>query len=134
MTIRVYISHSIRGIKGVEATLDDMKENNRKALAFGLEMRRLFPKVDFYIPAEGDEFVLIAYTQKLLTEKQILDVDCTILDDRHVILDFIPNQYISAGMLRENLHAQTTGKPILLATNVAQGRSAMNSYLERAKR
>ncbi len=134
MTIEVYISHSIRGIKEVNATLADMEANNQRALAFGLELRRLFPKVNFYIPAEGDEFVLIAYTKKILTEKQILDVDCEILDKRHVLLDFIPDQYISAGMLRENLHAQTTGKPILMATNIAQARCALNSYLERAKR
>lgn len=133
-TIRIYVAHPIRGAKGVDATREDMEANNAKAVEFGERLQAAFPNVDFYVPAIHDEFVLIAYQEKYLSEAQILNVDCRIIDDRHAVLNFIPDQYISGGMLTENLHAQSTGKPTMMATNFQQGKVAVEGFLRRVVR
>ncbi len=127
--IRVYVSHSIRGIKGADATNEDMVANNVKAVAFGKELRRRFPNVDFYIPGDGDEFVMLAYQSKFLDEYEILNVDCQIIDVRDVVLAYIPDQYISNGMLIEVQHAHKTGKPIFLVKDIEQAEQVLNRYL-----
>jgi len=128
--IRVYISHSIRGSKGKDATHEDMVQNNQKATTFGAIFSCKFPNIDFYVPADHDEFVLIAYKSGLLTENQILDIDCQILSKRHVLLNFIPDQYISGGMLKENMYAQENGIPILMAKDVDAAEKVLNRFLE----
>lgn len=131
--IKIYVSHSIRGLKGADATDEDMRINNRRATAFGKILRSMFPKIDFYVPADGDEFVLIAHRKKYLTEKQILDVDCGIVDTCNAVLAYIPDQYISNGMLVEIYHAHSTNKPVLLMKSWACGSTIINRYLEQLK-
>ena len=116
--VKVYISHSIRGMAGKDATHETMVENNRKAIVFVTDLKANFPNIDFYCPGEHDEFVINAYEMGYVTETQILDVDCKIIESRNLLLDYIPDQYISNGMLRENYHAQLRGIPILMAADV----------------
>lgn len=133
--IKVYISHSIRGQKGKDATHDDMVQNNQRAITFGIILScSKFPQVDFYIPGEHDRFVLIAYESGMLTEKQILEVDCQILKDHHILLNYIPDQYISGGMLTENMYAQMNGIPILMAQNIEAAEKVLNRFLENLTR
>ena len=66
--IRAYISHCIRGKYGQDATDEQMKENNRKAIEFAKKLAKMFPTIDFYCPGEHDEFVIIAYRKGYLTE------------------------------------------------------------------
>ncbi len=78
--IKVYISHPIRGILRDKATEDTMKANNQRAISWGKTLSINFgSNLDLYVPGDHDEFVLIAYLNGYLTEKQILDVDCMIV-------------------------------------------------------
>lgn len=96
--IRAYISHSIRGKHGKDATKEQMDENNSKAIQFGKELRKVFPTLDLYVPAEHDEFILEAYLHGRITEEEILDTDCNILAKRNFLLVYSPDGYISKGM------------------------------------
>ena len=109
--IRCYISHSIRGKYGKDATKQQMEANNNRAIEFGNYIKKEFPSVDFYIPGEHDEFILEAYLAKYLTEKQILDIDCKILSKCSFMILFMPDSYISGGMQVELDHANASSIP-----------------------
>lgn len=111
---KIYVSHSIRGKFGKDATHEQMVANCKKAIRFGHWLKQSFPDVEWYIPADHDEFVTIAYEQKWLTEKQILDVDCIIVRDTcSGILFYMPDDYLSGGMRRERIEAIASDKPML---------------------
>jgi hypothetical protein len=89
------LSHWIRGPKGKDATKKDIRENLDKNIAIGTEIKAYlidwekmdeFPKMDLYIPAEHDEFVQIAFDKEYVSEEQILDVDCTIIDQCKLVI------------------------------------------------
>lgn len=118
--LRAYTSHCIRGAKGNKATPEDMIKNCKAASdyvealrGYILDWHRMdgFPLLDLYVPGEHDEFVQIAYQKKYLTEKQILDVDCEILDNCDILI--VLGTYISRGMEIEIRHAKEKGMPIL---------------------
>jgi nucleoside 2-deoxyribosyltransferase len=88
--IQAYVSHPIRGKKGDKATNEDIKTNIERAIVFGNFLKTTFPNVDFYVPGEHDEFVLIAYRNGYITEKQILDVDCKIISQCNFVVVFMP--------------------------------------------
>lgn len=132
--IKVYCSHSIQGRKGKKATHEDMVENNLKASTFGAILGCKFPHIDFYVPGDHDEFVMLAYESGILTIDQILEVDCKILSKRHILLNYIPDQYISGGMLKENMYAQENGIPILLAVDIDAAEKVLNRKLDDIKR
>ena len=85
--VTAYFSHSIRGKKGKEATDEDMERNCKVAMEVAAWIREVIPSIELYVPAEHEDFVVIAYRDKLLTEKQILDIDCKILGKRdfHIV-------------------------------------------------
>lgn len=129
--MRIYLSHAIRGAKGQQATDDDMRENCNKALRYvegirkSLSMCPLVGKAvaindgrgpillhggdEFYVPAEHEDFVQLAYRRGYLTEKQILEIDCEILGKCDAVFAFGP---ISGGMRAEIDHAKTRDIPV----------------------
>ena len=133
--LKAYISHSIRGKFGVNATREQMETNNRKAIEFGKVMKGLFPHIDWYIPGEHDELVMIAFEKGYMTEKIILDIDCAIIDRCQFMLIYSPDDYISRGMQIEVDHCVFTHKHIISAMNgnrdcyVARLEEAINCYL-----
>jgi len=112
--MRAYLSHSIRGKKGQDATDEDMMKNNRKAIEFAENIRSLFPCLDLYVPAEHDEFVLNAYRRGYLGEPEILDVDCMIVQTCNFLIALAPEGYISRGMQVEIDYANTHGIPVVV--------------------
>lgn len=119
--IRVYVSHSIRGKKGRDATEADMIVNNNLAIEFGKRLKEVFPFVDFYIPGEHDEFVSLAYLKKYLSEYQILDIDCEIVQKCHFVLAYSPDEYLSKGMKVEIKYAIENGIPVFQIPNLSSG-------------
>ena len=113
--IRTYVTHSIRGKFGKDATLEQMEANNQKAIDFGVVLREEFPTIDFYIPGDHDEFVTIAYTKGYLNEKTILEVDCNIVSKCNFLTVFSPDDYISRGMQIEIDHAVKSHIPVISA-------------------
>ena len=111
MSVSIYLSHSIRGIKGVTATVEDMQQNCNKAIAFGKLLQERFGDC-IYIPAEHEDFVGRAYEHKILTENEILGVDCLIIKDKDILAVYAPDQYISHGMMVEICFAQSRKIPV----------------------
>lgn len=110
--ISCYLSHSIRGKKGKDATREDMDANNEKAIEFAKRLRIWFPKLDLYAPAEHDEFVIEAFMHGFITESNILVTDCNILLKRDFLLVYTPDGFISNGMGVEIGCAQRYNKPV----------------------
>jgi hypothetical protein len=102
-----YLAHPIRGVKGPDATREDMEANNLRAMEFAGLIRERFPGLDLYVPAEHDEFVMLAHEQKFLSEDQILMVDAEILRKRDLLILFAPDRHISTGMMFESRVAIT---------------------------
>ena len=100
------MSHPIRGVLREKATEETMKANNQKAIAWGRELWGEFgSQLDLYVPGEHDEFVLIAYLNEFLTEKQILAVDCVIVDKCEAVIVANWEGSYSGGMKIEVDHA-----------------------------
>jgi len=113
--IRVYVAHSIRGKFGKDATREQMDANNQKAIRFGEKLAEEFPGIDFYIPGEHDEFIVIAYLKGYLDENQILNVDCDIISRCSFLIVYSPDDYISRGMKVEVNHCISHNIPIISA-------------------
>lgn len=129
------MSHSIRGKKGKNATDENMQHNNNLAILFGQTLRRKFPKIDFYIPGDHDEFVLIAYQNKYLDEKQILDVDCKIISRCAFMIAYSPDGFLSKGMKIEIEYAETNGIPMIVIFKLDKtGENLINRQLQDLKR
>ena len=104
--MRVYFSHSIRGKLGAACPLDQQVENCETAIGMANEIRRSCPEFELYVPAEHEDFVQKAYDKKYLTEKQILDIDCDIIDECDNIIIFVPaGDELQGGRLIEHDHA-----------------------------
>lgn len=127
--IRLYVSHPIRGAKGADATREDMEVNNELAIKFGEALQSEFPNISFYVPASHDEFVMIGYEEGILTETEILHIDCKITDRCHAVVAYIPENHVSNGMLTEITHANKTGKPVLIVDDTSAVASVQR-YLE----
>lgn len=132
--IRVYCSHSIRGKMGKNATDEHMKANNDKAIEFGKKLRSAFPSINFYVPGDHDEFVLIAFLDKYINETQILAVDCKIVQRCNFLIAYSPDGFISGGMQVEIDYANKEGIPVLVIEGVGvTGLGAIHRHLEGMK-
>ncbi len=78
---KAYMSHPIRGIKGDLATKEEQLMNSAIARDGAIKIRNLIKNLDIYCPGDAEEFVCHTYTDKLLTDDQILYVDCKILSN-----------------------------------------------------
>ena len=88
--MRVYMSHSIRGKLGNNATPASLQENCLAAIEIGEEIRKACPWADIYIPAEHEDFVQKAYDKKYMTEEQILEIDCDIIAECDMLVIYVP--------------------------------------------
>lgn len=111
--MKFYLSHPIRGSKGDKATAVDMKQNNDQAIEIAKFIRNaITPEIDIHVPAEMEEFVLTAYYLGILSEKQILAVDCKIIEGCDAILLYSPDGNIAGGCKIEYDHAIDIGIPV----------------------
>lgn len=85
--VTAYFSHSIRGPAGKDASDKIVEKNCAKAKEVAAWIRENIPEIDLYVPAEHEDFVGICWRQKYLTEDQILEIDCIILErqDFHIV-------------------------------------------------
>ena len=65
-----------------------------------------------YVPSEHEDFVSICYIDKLLTEKQILDVDCEILEKLQFHIIHEVDGWLGGGIKVEMDHAMKLGMAI----------------------
>jgi len=113
--MRIYLSHAIRGTAGSEATPEEMAKNCEEAIIVANTLRRQFPKLQLYVPAENETFIQIAFDTGHLSEKQILDVDCHIIDTLDAVLVYVPDgDILQGGRLVEYNHAANTHKKVII--------------------
>jgi len=129
--IKVYVSHSIRGPNGGDATKEDMDYNCDRIKLLVNRVRKIFPDVEFYVPAESEEFVGIAYRNGIVNEKQILDIDCIILDGCDLVVVFLPEDDpdLQGGREIEGTHAYTNGIPCLEVSSFTDFVTQLNEFL-----
>ncbi len=108
--LRVYLSHKISD--GGVLTEEIMEKNCQAATDFGNWLRREFPNLDVYIPAEHEDFVHRANIMGLLTIPQILDIDCGIIFGCDAVIMYCPDDKMSKGMTVENTFVLNNNIPI----------------------
>jgi len=135
--MRIYVSHSIRGKYGQDATLAQMTENCDVITKVVVQLRRIFPNIDFYLPAESEPFVGKTSTLGYLTEKQILEIDCMILRECDAVIISVPEgDELQGGRKIEYNDAIAHNKSVLVFKNlfeaviwiVVKGIDGLNSY------
>ncbi len=109
---KIYISHSIRGREGNNATFETMAENNRKADEIGKRLAQLFPLFTFYVPGRLDKFLLENSLDPRSIVEELLGLDLAIIRQCVGVFMFMPDGYISSGMAREENYALEINKPI----------------------
>lgn len=132
--IRVYISHSIRGKYGKNATPTQMKANCDAIIVIAKQLRETIPVAEFYVPAEHEDFVARAYRSGYLTEKQLLDVDCQIIGDTcDAVIIYVPDgDELQGGRLVEYEYAFKHWIPVLVFSEIEQAISWITHLILRA--
>jgi len=112
--IKVYVSHYIRGLEGNEASVETIESNLTKAKEVCKQLRIYFgSNLDFYVPAEMDEFPQVALELGFLDVEQILDIDCVIVSRCDALK-------LSGGMERELTTARVTGVPVYFLEDMSE--------------
>jgi len=111
-SITAYFSHSIRGKKGKDATDEEVAENCHAAIKVAEWIREVIPELDLYVPAEHEDFVHITYRDKYLTEDQILEIDCKILERKDFHIVYEVGGWLGGGIAKEIEAAKKYGKSI----------------------
>jgi hypothetical protein len=106
---KVYLSHSIRGSKGDNATEEDMIENCQKAKDFAALVRKWFETILFYVPAEMDEFLVAKGIRPEKIVPELLSLDLAVIDNCDAVIFY--NHLNSKGCAIEMEHTLKTNKP-----------------------
>ena len=117
---RAYVSHSIRGKLGVNATPESMAENNRLAHEAAVLMRCILPEICLYVPGEHDEVISLLYQDRRLKEGDILWADCEIIKTCDFLIAWSPDDFISTGMQIEIDFAHEHNIPVFVIREVIE--------------
>ena len=113
--MRVYCSHSIRGKLGINATHTQMKENCDSMIELANRLRKALPDIGFYVPAEHEDFVQIAYDLDYLSEDKILEIDCKIIDGCDAVVVLVPDgDELQGGREVEYDYAVSQNTPVVV--------------------
>ena len=119
--MRYYFSHAIRGKVGPDASHDVQARNCAEAIRVADILRGLFPKLELYVPAEHETFVQIAYDCLYLQEREILEIDCLIINNMDGVLVYVPDdEELQGGRKIEYSHAVATNKPACIFHTVEE--------------
>lgn len=119
MKVKAYLSHPITGKFGTncksELAQQYMKINCQLAIEKANKLRKRFPELNIYVPAESEPFVGRTYTKGYLDVNKILEIDCEILETCDILI-IAPNldNGISKGMIKEILRACDKLIPIFM--------------------
>jgi len=127
--MKVYISCPIRGLQvtpetyGTPEATKIVQENCQKATVFVNKLRERFPDIEFHNPAAWDleVFISVAFQLKYLTEKQILAVDCEIIETSDLVIFFNYEGTFSRGMQIERDYAVDHDKRYIIWKDANNG-------------
>lgn len=116
----IYLSHKISGGKEANISYVEKKRNCQKAVLIANVLRATFPSVEFYVPGgPTEQFVHRAFIGKYLTVKQILEIDCKIIDDCEAMLVYVPDgDELQGGRMIEYDHASLSCKPTCIFAEI----------------
>ncbi len=130
--MRFYFSHAIRGKVGAGANHDVQATNCNNAKRVANMLRAEFPKLVLYVPAENEVFVQIAYDTGHLSEKEILDIDCKIIDNCDGVLVYVPEcDELQGGRKIEYDHAVATKKPVCIFSKLDEAADYLTAMYRR---
>lgn len=130
--MKFYLSHSIRGKHGANATPTQMKENCDKAILMANVLRATFPSIEIYVPAEHEAIVIRAFRHGWFDEKKILEIDCEIIDTCEGVIIYVPDgDELQGGREIEYNHAFDTAKPVHIFNETDDVISWLTHYLLR---
>ena len=119
--IRAYMAHPILGRLGDKATSKDIEYNIQKAIVASKVLEICIPELEIYCPGEMDEFPQVAlWDKKYITLEQLLDIDCTILAKRDLLLVFDWQNWVSNGMIEEIMFAKKHGIRMYFFSEICQ--------------
>lgn len=131
--MKFYLSHPIRGKKGKDATTEDMQKNNETAIMVANYLRRYTTtSINIHVPAEMEEFVLTAYYLGVLTEQQILAVDCKIIESCDAVILYAPEGIIGGGCKVELDYATKQGIPVFVGKDAETLLDMITEFIVRA--
>lgn len=117
--MRVYLSHSIRGKAGANATALQEKINCDAAIELGKKISNAIPKLDLHVPATSGLFSRIAFKKGYITIDQTLDIDCEIINNCDAVIVYVPDgDELQGGRKIEYDHAVKTKKPVYVFAEV----------------
>ena len=70
------------------------------------------PKSYLYVPADHELFIHRAYKDKLLTKEQITSINCKIIEECNLLINFGNGVAVGSNLPKELLHAQQEKIPI----------------------
>lgn len=126
--ITAYLSHCIRANKE-NPSIKEMMLNNNKAIVLANELRKTFPFLDIYVPAENNEFDLEVCGGKYLTMDQILEIDCKILEKKDLLLLYKWQKDLSTGQKVEVSHADEMRIPMIDFSDLGEAIYKIRSFL-----
>lgn len=120
-TMKVYCSHSIQGKYGKDATETQMKENCEAMIELAEQLRKALLDIEFYVPAEHEDFVHIAYKSGYLMIDEILEIDCLIIDDCDAVIVLVPeDDELQGGRKVEYDYAIDAAIPAMVYSKVGE--------------
>ncbi len=131
--MRIYLSHSIRGMKGADATQEDMDANCERIKLVAINLRRkISSTIELYVPAEHEEFVNIAWREGFLSDEQVLATDCRIIDRCDLVLCNVEKSkgdVLQGGRAVEIDHAKAIGKPVIIFDDLEEAAWHVNQIM-----
>ena len=119
--MKIYLSHAMRGKPNFALNTPKHNENCEAAMKIAEQLRKMFPKLYIYVPAESEPFVGAAYKKRYLNIEQILELDCIIVDQCDVVIVYIPEgDELQGGRKIEYDHAVATNKPVCIFHTVEE--------------
>ena len=133
MRKKCYLSHPIQGVHRNVSEVErnkNMQYNNTVALAAGAAIRICCPHIDLYVPAEHEDFIVLAWKLGYLYEGPILDVDCGLIAQCDAVLFLNHQRTYSHGMRIEAEKAASLGLYKYTFTSLDQIPNQVKSFLE----
>lgn len=95
--IQIYVSHPIRGV----AKNPDMIANCAKAIHFAERLRRAFPEITFFCPAEGEWKITRLWKAGIISVEDILWADTEQVKECDAVIIYDWERQLSSGMKKE---------------------------------
>lgn len=126
--MKFYFSHAIRGKAGSDASQDIQAQNCKAAILVADTLRKLFPKLKLYVPAENETFVQTAYDAGYLEIREILEIDCLIINNMDGLLVYVPSDdELQGGRLVEYRYAIAANKPVVVFNKISEAADWLNA-------